>query len=107
MSIQIVVRDYNPKIDDPLIYSTWTQNSYYGMEKRPAAKRAWFKDKIQEIKKLLSEEPVHIACFKDDPITMVGYIVCTHWLYIKKDYRKEGVDTLLINRLKENHEKRD
>lgn len=110
-SVEVVVRPYDKNLDDPFIYSTWTKNVYYGMPKpRPEPKKDWFQNKIADIREMLLTHKVMVACFKGDPYVIVGYMVAgpdrVKWLYIKEDYRNQGIDDLLTKPLKEIHEKR-
>ena len=102
----VTIRQYDPKIDDPYIYSTWTRYAYsHPKEPILIPKQEWHAAKIQEIKGILSKETVHIACIKDEPYMVVGYIVVhgkdVQWLCIKKDYQNQGIDKLLMDSMKE------
>jgi len=68
-------------------------------------KANFFKDKTEEIKKILSEGYVKTACFKNEPTALMGMIVVyqgkTACLFIKKDFRDQGIEELLYNSIKD------
>ena len=99
MSIRVRIRDYEPKQDEAFLYATWCKNAYYSpKEPITKSKKAWFDDKIKTIQDLLTRSSVHIACFSDHPFVIVGCVVESEsgleWLYVKKDYRNQGVEEL-------------
>lgn len=104
--VEIVIRDYKSPDDDSYIYSTWTKSSWY-RKKDPLYidKQAHFKQKIKEIKNILSPDSVKIACFKDSPYVIAGYIVVANediaWLCIKRDFLNQGVEELLTQSMKD------
>jgi hypothetical protein len=104
--IEIIVRTYDPEIDDAYIYSTWTKYCYYSpIQPILISKSKFMKDKINEIKNCLQQGHVSVACVKDAPEVIMGYIVENagkiQWLCVKKEFHKEGIDTLLKNSIKE------
>jgi hypothetical protein len=99
--IEIIVRPYKSEIDDNYIYSTWTKHSWYSASEKPSIpKREFFRQKIEEIKNILTDGDIKIACFKNDPSAIMGFVALYNgkiaWLCIKKDYHKEGIDKLLM-----------
>lgn len=99
--INIVVRPFNPDRDEAMVYSTWRNSSFYSAMNRPTGTPSkYFHDKTREIKKILTTAQVRIACFQDDPLVIVGYCVFTgnhlDWIYVKEDFRKKGIGTLLM-----------
>lgn len=108
-SIEIILRDYDPKTDDPYIYSTWTRYCWYS-PKEPhhipeSKKAAWFRGKTKEIKKVLETSKVKVACFRGMTYVIVGYIVSSGedviWTCVKKDYQGQGIESLLTKSIKE------
>jgi hypothetical protein len=104
--IEIIIRSYQSQIDDPYIYSTWRKYAWYSpKEKICVSKGQFFKEKIEEIKKILSQGIIKIACFKNEPIALMGFIVAHEGkiaaLFVKKDYLKEGIPELLKNSIKD------
>lgn|SRR4051812_2554624 len=101
----IVIRNFHAPTDAPYIYSTWSKYSWYS-PKAPlrVKKRNFFRQKIGEIRELLDKSIVHIACMKDDPDFIVGYIVVyegkMEWSCIKKSYRNQGIEGLLVHSVK-------
>lgn len=99
--VSVVIRDFNSQDDEPFIYSSWRNSSYYSSNsKAPGSASKYFTEKSKQIKDILEKAQVRIACLKDSPATMVGYCVYTgdhlNWLYVKTDYRKKGIGTLLM-----------
>lgn len=104
--IEITIRPYQSSTDDPYIYSTWSKYSWYSAPgKIIIPKGQFFKEKIQEIKTILSEGDVKVACFKNAPIAIMGFVAVyqgkLQWLCIKKDYHQEGIDLLLMKSVKD------
>lgn len=101
--MQVVLRAYHPADDEAFIYDTWTKGAWVASGKQNDVKRKWFADKIKEIKKALERDKIYVACLKDDPYVIVGYIVIYNgnmeWIYTKRDYRNQGVDALLFSQL--------
>jgi hypothetical protein len=98
--IHIIIRPYDPKTDEAFVYATWTQNTFYSRKELISVqKKQWFGEKSKSIGEILKSAQVFIACHKNDPYTIAGYSVVDHgktiWSYIKKDYRNDGVETLL------------
>lgn len=101
---EIIIRQYDPINDDPYIYSTWTRFCWYSAaEPIHLSKKKWFQQKALEIKQKLKLCKTHIACLKDDPECILGYIVGLpigiEWLCVKKQFRNQGIEDLLIRSL--------
>lgn len=96
----IAIREYDPKVDQAFIYSTWTNNVWYSSKDpmRPG-KREFFSALTKKITQTLAESKVIIACVRDIPDMIIGYAVTKdnklEWYYIKKDYRNMGIEELL------------
>ena len=104
--IEIVIRPYQSYVDDPYIYSTWRKYAWYSAKEKIAIpKGQFFKEKIQEIKKILSEGDIKVACFKNEPAALMGFIAVYHGnieaLFVKKDFLKEGIDDFLKKSVKD------
>lgn len=105
--MNIIVRPYQPN-DDALIYSTWTKNRWYscGRREKPQPNKAqWFRDMIDMIKDIIGTGSVLIACSSEDPNLIAGYIASKDrkpvWIYVKENYRKQGIGTLLKKKVEE------
>ena len=109
-SFQITVRPYEEKIDAPFIFNSWSRSAYYSSKPRPSPKKDWFQAKIHSIKDALQEGTVYVACLKEDPIFFLGYIVLQknqiQFLYVKQDYKNQGIEELLTNKFKDINETR-
>ncbi len=99
----ITCRPYEYPNDDAYIYSTWTKYAWYS-PKSPISlpKGEWMKEKCQEIKDLLQNGIVRIACIKECPSVIMGYAVFRDgelkWMCIKKQYRNQGIERMLMKK---------
>lgn len=101
--LNIVTRPFNPSSDQAMIYATWRNGRFYSYPtkaRQMVDSKEVFKDLTHEITKAMSKAQVRIACLEDDPTIIVGYVVFhgSHldWVYVKEDYRKQGVASLLV-----------
>lgn len=102
---QVRLRAYRPG-DDPLddrrfVFTTW-KNGIWFSEPRDERNYDEFNSlKSREINRILkrSNAKVTIACISDNLDQIIGYSVATgthlHWIYVKEDYRKQGIGRLL------------
>lgn len=100
-AINIVLRPYDKDHDIAFIYSAWRNQAFYSALNKPEERPSvFFTNKTEEIKRILGHATIKIACLQDSPVTIVGYSVYTgnhlDWIYVKEDYRKQGVGTLLM-----------
>lgn len=100
--MKAIVRPYNQSTDDPFIYHSWFTSQRYGSERREAKQSGWFKKKCESIKAILSNAKTFIACLENDHDLILGYVVfdqgeCKQ-MYVKKDYRNVGVESLLMSK---------
>lgn len=99
--LEIIIRGYDPEIDSGYVYSTWTKYAWYSPTTPiTTPKKEWFSEKIKYIKAALETSTVRVACFKDDPTSIVGYAVfkdgVQEWLCVKKYYIGSEIEKLLI-----------
>lgn len=98
-SLEIIIRDFNPETDSGMVYSSWRNGSFYGREQdeEPAT---FFRKKTKEIKEILRNAAVRVACIKSEPDIIIGYSVFTgthlDWIFVKINYRRQGIATLLF-----------
>lgn len=110
--MNVVIREYNPKIDNPYIYSTWTKYSWYSpSDIIIISKKKWFQDKIRRIQKCLALGTIKIACLDETPSVIMGYIVVMNrqmeWICIKKEFRDNGIEQLLFKSVKDELEEEE
>ncbi len=106
---EIIIRNYSPVTDDPYIYSTWTKYAWYS-PKEPIgmSKRKFFHEKIKYIRHVLENQKsiVRTACMKDDPDTIMGYVVAydgeLEWICVKKTFIESGIKELLLKSIEGN-----
>lgn len=97
----VIIRNYDHDRDAPFIYSSWRNALWYAEERDEGLAGMFYKKANQDIKHLIRDffTTVKIACLSDDPDQIVGYSVLSkdnlEWVYVKIDYRKQGVATLL------------
>lgn len=104
--IKIVVRDVRPE-DHNFIFSAWLKGQYFGSSYfRQIPSDLYFEEYAKTIATLLS--PIHpkgpvtirIACDENQPEWISGFSVSRgedlYWVYVKEDFRNQGIATLLI-----------
>jgi hypothetical protein len=99
--MEIMIRNYDSKTDDGYIYSTWTKFAFHSQKKKnqETDRNLWFKNKCKEIHHALSTGTPRIACLKEFPFMIIGYIVEVEgkviWTCVKKDYHNQGIEDFL------------
>ena len=118
-TIKIAVRDYSPS-DQALVMSTWLRGQRFGGnyarvnisdEKDPFSIDGYYAQiptdiYYREYEKIITEvlsNPevrIEVATDETDPLWVVGYIVykpgTLYWIYVKPEYRKLGIASLLL-----------
>jgi hypothetical protein len=101
----IAVRDFKPEDDINFVLATWLRGLYYGDSIFSYMNKDTFMKKYKEvILNLIYKVPstsVRIACLKEDPGTILGYVIlssphCIHWVFVKKSWRKIGIARDLV-----------
>jgi GNAT superfamily N-acetyltransferase len=107
--MNIVIRQPSSK-DHPFIYSTWLRNVYYDItESLRPNQDAYFKSQSAMISKLLQDDRTRVRVAGDtvDDLWIAGYSVSLanelHFIYVRKDFRKQGLATLLLKDLPITH----
>jgi len=98
---KVILRDYNKSIDEPYIYSSWRNSWYYSSIVKPKGNpKQIFQRQTQKIKEILEKAQIRIACLDIDPVVIIGYSISRNnhldWIYVKSDYRKNGIGTMLF-----------
>jgi hypothetical protein len=97
----VITRSYDPQVDNPFIFSTWRNSVWFDTHKDDEVDHVSFRVMTKEIRRVLEKQnaEVRIACLKEDPTHLIGYGVLDNgtieFVYIKIDYRNQGVATLL------------
>lgn len=99
-NLAVVIRDFNPMLDQACVYSTWRNQAYYSAMVKPEGDpKSFFKQASHNIKEILKTASVRIACLYKDPSVIIGYVVYTkdhlNWIYVKEGYRQTGIGTML------------
>lgn len=110
---KVVARPFVPELDSGFIYATMPKAIYF-KHSTPIdqEKRDWFQAFHEYMKWLLINSEIEIACLDEEPDFVIGYaILCNNkieFVYVKKDYRKKKIATLLLknktfNQINENN----
>lgn len=103
---KVITRTYNHDKDAPFIFSSWRNALWYAEDRDENLSNIFYRRANQEIKHLIKDffTVVKIACLSDDHDQIVGYSVMRkdnlEWVYVKKDYRKQGIARLLAKGFK-------
>ncbi len=105
----VTIRNYNPETDLPFLYASWKNSIWYdqnpGTQEKPDP---MFSRLMTKKIKLVLEKPdiqTRVACLKYTPEQIIGYSVnhgkTLEFVYVKIDYRKQGIGTLLVKGFRE------
>jgi hypothetical protein len=105
----IAIRDYlpgpGPEHDENFVFSTALDGLYYGDSWFSKIKKAIFYNYYRKILQGIIAKPstqIRIACIKDDPTEIKGYVILTNnakaimWIFVKRDWRKNGIARALV-----------
>lgn len=103
----VILRSYNPEIDTPFLFSTWRNAIWFDTHTNNEINPIWFRLKTKQIK-LILEKPdikIKIACLRGNIDQIIGYSVIDdltiEFVYVKINYRNQGVATLLTKGFKD------
>jgi hypothetical protein len=90
-----------------MVYACWRNNLWgekeLGDERTPESTE-FYTNLTKQIRETLKNAEVRIACLSHFPDVIIGYSVMTkkhlHWVFVKPEYRKTGVATLLTKGFK-------
>lgn len=104
-STKIIIRPVAAS-DKDLIFSTWLKGQYWGSDYFQCMDQdQYFKEYGEYVTKLICKPGTNIDCavFNDTPDVVIGYTVYNdqklYWSYTKKDFRKQGVLSLLLKNM--------
>lgn len=95
------IREPNKK-DIAFIYATWLNSLYYDSWFKGIQKSVYFDNYKKVIDHILSYAKVSISCLKEDPNTILGYLVSEdpdviHYLFVKEAFRRFGIAKSLFD----------
>jgi GNAT superfamily N-acetyltransferase len=92
--------------DKPFIYSSFLKGLYYDNDHFNKMQKDEFMLHYKAIvESLLTTGNTKVACLGDDENILVGYAVynhndeALHWVYVKKDWRNQGIGVYLLEPL--------
>jgi hypothetical protein len=104
---RVVIRTYQES-DAAFVFSTWRNSIWFDKKERlEAAAPSFFREMTKKIKRKIKEPmaSLRIACLSIDRDHIIGCAFkigpILEWVYVKKDYRNQGVGTLLAGEFKE------
>lgn len=103
--MEIITRAFNKVNDSGFIFDTLPKGVYF-MAFYPihADKKTFFDVYYAYLKTLLEYADIKISCAKDDTDFIIGYSIIANdtleWVYVKHDYRKQGIAKHLIKNKK-------
>lgn len=96
----VTIRPFNHDTDAGFVFSTWPKGAYYGaIDPIYKSKRVFFNEMYDHVQVMLETAHVMIACLSEASDTIIGYAIRSEdvleWVYVKEDFRKQGVAILL------------
>lgn len=100
----VAIRDYIPE-DKNFIYASWLRGLYYGDSWLSLMKKDAFMVYYHNVIEKHLESPgvlIKVACLKDDPEVILGYVVTSraapivHWAFVKSAWRGIGIAKMLV-----------
>lgn len=89
--------------DENFIISTFLRGLYYGDSWFSQIPKSIFMDCYKvAAERLIKHATIKIACLPDEEDIIIGYSILSndyttvHWVYVKKDWRKQGIATSLV-----------
>lgn len=97
------MRNIDQEMDLPLLISTWRNAEWFSTD-QSGNSNEFYRKLTKHINNILKEANVKIACKADDPNFILGYSVMTgtklEFVYVKADYRKQGIAKILTKGFK-------
>ena len=89
--------------DMPFIFATWLRQLWYAKTNHTTlTKSSFFKVYHEQLEFLVRHHDTAVAALKDDPDTILGYLVDTEptpFVYIKKAWRDVGIELALKRKI--------
>ena len=91
--------------DVPFIFNSWLKSYRQSLFARNITSTVYFSEHHKVLENLLRNSTVIMACDKQDPTTVYGYICAgkvdgvfvLHYVYVKHSFRNLGVGKALLN----------
>lgn len=100
--------------DHNMVYSSWLQSNRNAALYALVPNTVYFHEFHKIIESILEKGAVFVACDKEDPDQIFGYVVTeysdiddtlvVHWIYVKHPFRNNGVAQSLMTHVKEVHQ---
>lgn len=107
----VKLRPYNEDTDKNFILSTYLKSVYSGARCFQGVSEREFNDRLMDVfRKKVETCKCVVACNAEDEAQIFGYLLYTpttvvQWLYVKKDFRKLKIATLLFTDVFGDHER--
>ncbi len=107
--LEVTLRPYNEESDLPFVYAAWKNAIWYDKNPNKDLKPdpGFLRIMSKKIKEILNHFPitVRIACLRFNPDQIIGYSVMEdktiQFVYVKLDYRKQGIAKLLTKNFRD------
>lgn len=103
--VKVIKRAFNDQTDTAFIYSSWRKSLWFDKPRQENAEQ-FFRVATKKIRNIIKNQSckISISCLSDDKAFIVGYSVgikdTLEFVYVKIDYRKKGIATLLSKEFK-------
>lgn len=107
---QVIIRPYNCQTDQKLVYASWRNAIWFdkhpGQTQQTEESDNYYKLATETINEYLrsTKTIVNMAVLQDNPDQIIGYSVMNQnviiFCYVKLDYRRQGIATLLTKDFK-------
>jgi hypothetical protein len=105
MSEKVITRDFDPEKDKPFIIKSWRDSLWFDNNPtidgrdRTDESHDFYRKVNKEIKNIIANSIIKIAYSPNEPDFIYGYSVTMNhtlvWIYVKIDYRLNGIAKLL------------
>lgn len=105
-NLPVWIRKANQE-DVNFIFNSWLKSYRSSLFAKPMTNTVYYSEHHKVLERLAKNSEVIVACSKDDPTQLYGYICAEkiegvfvlHYVYVKHTYRNMGIAKLLLNTL--------